>query len=53
VDSPGSGKGPLVSCCECGDEPSVYGAMELVICISSNETSGLPAGSASLIIAND
>jgi hypothetical protein len=30
VDSPGSGKGPLACCCECGDEPSGSGATELV-----------------------
>jgi hypothetical protein len=30
VDSPGSGQGPLVGCCECGDEPSGSGATELV-----------------------
>jgi hypothetical protein len=29
VDSPGSGKGPLAGCCECGDEPSGSGATEL------------------------
>jgi hypothetical protein len=32
VDSPGSGQGPLAGCCECGDEPSGSGAIELVIC---------------------
>jgi hypothetical protein len=30
VDSPGSGQGPVASCCECGDEPSGSGATELV-----------------------
>jgi hypothetical protein len=30
VDSPGSGYGPLVGCCECGDEPSGSGATQLV-----------------------
>jgi hypothetical protein len=31
VDSSGSGHGPLAGCCECGDEPSGSGTMELVI----------------------
>jgi hypothetical protein len=31
VDSPVSGYGPLVGCCECGDEPSGSGATELVV----------------------
>jgi hypothetical protein len=31
VDSPGSGQGSLVGCCECGDEPLGSGATELVI----------------------
>jgi hypothetical protein len=30
LDSTGSGQGPLVGCCECGDEPSGSCAMELV-----------------------
>jgi hypothetical protein len=30
VDSPGSGYGPLAGSCECGDEPSGSGTMELV-----------------------
>jgi hypothetical protein len=30
MDSPGSGYGPLVGSCECGDEPSGSGATELV-----------------------
>jgi hypothetical protein len=30
LDSTGSGKGPVVSCCECGDEPSGYCTTELV-----------------------
>jgi hypothetical protein len=30
VDSVGSGWGPVAGCCECGDEPSGSGAMELV-----------------------
>jgi hypothetical protein len=30
VDSPGSGEGWLVGCCECGDGPSGSGATELV-----------------------
>jgi hypothetical protein len=30
VDSPASGQGPMVGCCECGDEPSGFGATELV-----------------------
>jgi hypothetical protein len=30
VESPGSGEGPLAGSCECGDEPSRSGAMELV-----------------------
>jgi hypothetical protein len=30
VDSPGSGYGPLAGCCECGDEPAISGAKELV-----------------------
>jgi hypothetical protein len=30
VDSAGSGLGPVAGCCECGDEPSGYGATELV-----------------------
>jgi hypothetical protein len=30
VDSPGSGYGPVAGCCECGDEPSGSGGMELV-----------------------
>jgi hypothetical protein len=33
VDSPGSGYGPVVGSCECGDEPSGSEAMELVILI--------------------
>jgi hypothetical protein len=32
-DSTGSGYGPVVSCCECGDEPSGSCATELVICV--------------------
>jgi hypothetical protein len=31
VDSPGSGYGPLVGCCECGNEPSGSGPTEFVI----------------------
>jgi hypothetical protein len=31
VDSIGSGQGPAVGCCECGDEPSGSGTTELVI----------------------
>jgi hypothetical protein len=30
VDSPGSRKGPVAGCCECGDEPPGSGAKELV-----------------------
>jgi hypothetical protein len=30
VDAPGSGWGSRVGSCECGDEPSGSGAMELV-----------------------
>jgi hypothetical protein len=30
LDSTGSGQGPVVSCCECGDEPSGSCATELV-----------------------
>jgi hypothetical protein len=30
VDSAGLGQGPLAGCCECGDEPSGSGGMELV-----------------------
>jgi hypothetical protein len=30
LDSTGSGQGPVVGCCECGDEPSGSCAMELV-----------------------
>jgi hypothetical protein len=30
VNSPCSGYGPLAGCCECGDEPSISGGMELV-----------------------
>jgi hypothetical protein len=30
VDSPGSGWGSLMGCCECGDGPSVSGSMDLV-----------------------
>jgi hypothetical protein len=30
VDSPGSGQGSLVSCCECGEEHSGSGATELI-----------------------
>jgi hypothetical protein len=29
-DSTGSGQGPVAGCCECGDEPSVSCATELV-----------------------
>jgi hypothetical protein len=31
VDSVGSGYGPVVVCCEYGDEPSGSGAMELIV----------------------
>jgi hypothetical protein len=31
LDSTGSGQGPVVGCCECGDEPSGSCATELVI----------------------
>jgi hypothetical protein len=31
VYSPGSGQGPVAGCRECGDEPSVSGANELVM----------------------
>jgi hypothetical protein len=30
VDSPGLGQGSMAGCCVCGDEPSGYGATELV-----------------------
>jgi hypothetical protein len=30
VNSVGSGLGPVVGCCECGDEPSDSGATELI-----------------------
>jgi hypothetical protein len=30
LDSTGSGQGPVVDCCECGDEPSGSCATELV-----------------------
>jgi hypothetical protein len=30
LDSTGSGQGPVVGCCECGDEPSGSCATELV-----------------------
>jgi hypothetical protein len=30
LDSTGSGQGPVVGCCKCGDEPSGSRAMELV-----------------------
>jgi hypothetical protein len=30
LDSTGSGQGPVAGCCECGDEPSVSCATELV-----------------------
>jgi hypothetical protein len=30
MDSTGSGQGPVVGCCECGDEPSGSCATELV-----------------------
>jgi hypothetical protein len=30
LDSTGSGQGPVAGCCECGDEPSVSWATELV-----------------------
>jgi hypothetical protein len=30
LDSTGSGQGPVVGCCECGDEASGSCAMELV-----------------------
>jgi hypothetical protein len=30
LDSTGSGQGPIAVCCECGDEPSVSCATELV-----------------------
>jgi hypothetical protein len=30
LDSTGSGQGPVAGCCECGDEPSGFGATELV-----------------------
>jgi hypothetical protein len=30
VDSAGSGYGSLAGCCECGDEPSGSGAVELI-----------------------
>jgi alpha-glucosidase (family GH31 glycosyl hydrolase) len=31
LDSTGSGQGPVVGCCECGDEPSGSCAADLVI----------------------
>jgi hypothetical protein len=30
LDSTSSGQGPVAGCCECGDEPSGFGATELV-----------------------
>jgi hypothetical protein len=30
MNSLGSGEGPVVGCCECGDEPPGSGATELV-----------------------
>jgi hypothetical protein len=38
MDSPGSGKGSVAGCCECGDEPSGSGARELVILWRSKVT---------------
>jgi hypothetical protein len=34
LNSTGSGQGPVAGCCECGDEPLVSCATELVIFIS-------------------
>jgi hypothetical protein len=41
VDSPGSGKGSLAGCCECGDEPSGSGATELVM-LSTDSSELIP-----------
>jgi hypothetical protein len=38
LDSTGSGQGPVAGCCECGDEPSGSGAMELVISFTNTVT---------------
>jgi hypothetical protein len=40
VDSRGSGWGPVVGCCYCGDEPSGSGATELVRCLLEYGTGG-------------
>jgi hypothetical protein len=40
LDSTGSGQGPVVGCCECGDEPLGSCATELVIIISPYRTAG-------------
>jgi hypothetical protein len=37
VDSVGSRQGPVLGCCERGDEPSGSGAMELVIRCSTRQ----------------